>query len=71
MISWFCLIEYMQQNFEQSGLPTVWSREPVHITYATRSGTRPSPGRSTVLYGRVGASRRSICMPVITFWNLP
>ncbi len=32
MISWFCLIEYMQQNREQSGLPTVSSREPVHIT---------------------------------------
>ena len=30
MMSWFCLIEYMQQNFEQSGLPTCLSREPVH-----------------------------------------
>ena len=28
MISWFCLIEYMQQNREHSGLPTVSSREP-------------------------------------------
>jgi len=32
MISWFCFSGYMQQNLEQSGLPTVWSREPVHIT---------------------------------------
>ena len=71
MISWFCLIEYMQQNFEQSGLPTVSSREPVHITYAIRSGTLPSLGRSTVLYGRVGASSRSICTPVMTFLKLP
>jgi len=31
------------------------------------SGTLPSLGRSTALYGRVGASRRSICMPVMTF----
>ena len=36
-----------------------------------RSGTLPSPGRSTVLYGRVGASNRSICMPVITFAYRP
>ena len=54
MMSWFCLIEYMQQIFEQSGLPTVLSREPVHMTKPMRSGTLPSPGRSTVLYGRVG-----------------
>ncbi len=32
MISWFCLIEYMQQKREQSGLPTCSSREPVHMT---------------------------------------
>ena len=32
MISWFCLMEYMQQNREQSGLPTCSSREPVHMT---------------------------------------
>ena len=49
MMSWFCLIEYMQQILEQSGLSTVWSREPVHITYAMRSGTLPSLGRRTVL----------------------
>ena len=66
MISWFCLIEYMQHSFEQSGLSTVLSREPVHDTYAMRSGTFPSLGRRTVLNGRVGARRRSICMPVIT-----
>ena len=30
MRSWFCLMEYMQQNREQSGLFTVSSREPVH-----------------------------------------
>ena len=71
MISWFCLMEYMQQNREQSGLPTVSSREPVHSTYAMRSGTLPSPGRRIVLNGRVGASRRSICMPVMTFLKRP
>src|SRR5664279_1732275 len=61
----------MQQNFEQSGLLTVSSREPVHRTYAMRSGTLPSPGRRIVLNGRVGASRRSICMPVMTFLYVP
>ncbi len=30
MSSVFCLIEYMQQKREQSGLSTVSSREPVH-----------------------------------------
>ncbi len=35
-----------------------------------RSGTLPSPGRRIVLNGRVGASRRSICMPVMTFLNV-
>src|SRR5665811_1580068 len=71
MISWFCLIEYMQQKREQRGLPTVSSREPVHRTYAIRSGTLPSPGRRIVLKGRVGASRRSICIPVMTFLYVP
>ena len=69
--SWFCLIEYMQQNREHSGLPTVSSRDPVHSTYAIRSGTLPSPGRRIVLNGRVGASSRSICIPVMTFRYLP
>ena len=32
MMSWFCLIEYMQQNLEHSGLPVVSSREPVQET---------------------------------------
>ena len=36
-----------------------------------RSGTLPSPGRRIVLNGRVGASRRSICMPVMTFLYFP
>ena len=31
MISWLCLIEYMQQIREHSGLPTCASREPVHM----------------------------------------
>jgi hypothetical protein len=65
--SWFCLIEYMQQNREHSGLPTCSSREPVHRMYAIRSGTLPSPGRRMVLNGRVGASSRSMCIPVMTF----
>src|SRR5487761_2285588 len=61
----------MQQTFEQSGFPTVLSREPVQDTKAMRSGILPSLGRNTVLYGRVGASRRSICIPVITLGYLP
>ena len=71
MISWLCLMEYMQQMREQSGLPTCASREPVHMMKAMRSGTLPSPGRTTALNGRVGASRRSICMPVMTLAYLP
>jgi len=31
MMSWFCLTEYMQQILEHSGLPTVSSRDPVHM----------------------------------------
>ncbi len=72
MISWFCLIEYMQQNFEHSGLPTLSSRDPVHITYAIRAGVLPSLGRRTLGNGRVGRrGSRSICIPVITLANRP
>ena len=66
MRSCACLIEYMQHTREHSRLSTVQSREPVHRTKAMLDGALPSEGRSTALYGRVGASRRSICIAVIT-----
>ena len=71
MINWLCLTEYMQQMREHIGLPRVSSRDPVQRMKAMLSGTLPSPGRTTPLYGRVGASSRSICMPVMTFLYVP
>ena len=66
MMSWACLMVYMQHTLEQSELPMVQSREPVHMTKAMLSGYSPSEGRSVWLKGLVGDTSRSICMAVMT-----
>ncbi len=71
MMSCACFIEYMQQTREQIGLSAVLSREPAQKTYAISPGTFPSLGLMTLLYGLVGATRRSICIAVMTFLYLP
>jgi hypothetical protein len=71
-------MEYMQQIWEQIGLfegatlqvrklPRLESRDPVHNMYAIFPGAFPSPGRNTLLNGRVGAISRSICIESMTF----
>src|SRR5512133_2436741 len=67
-----CLAVYMQQIFEQYGIPFAGSREPAQAINTIFPGIFPSDGlRISPSVGPDADANRSNCKPVITSLYLP